>query len=133
MSERKGRQALPVILDRLHDTYPNARYELDWDTPLELLVATILAAQCTDERVNQVTRTLFKKYPDARAYEFGVSGVAPPPPAPPGPTAQLSFVVPDAAPGEFLTRLRVDGVESRLINRDVTPPVFDDTRKVTVT
>src|SRR3954462_10402387 len=68
MSERKGRQALPVILDRLHDNYPNARYELDWDNPLELLVATILAAQCTDERVNQVTRTLFKKYPDARSY-----------------------------------------------------------------
>src|SRR5262245_60273228 len=52
MSQSKGRQALPVILDRLHDNYPNARYELDWKTPLELLVATILAAQCTDERVN---------------------------------------------------------------------------------
>ncbi len=64
----KGRTALPVILERLHERFPGARYELLWDTPLDLLVATILAAQCTDERVNQVTRTLFKKYPDVRAY-----------------------------------------------------------------
>src|SRR5262249_51937488 len=42
--------------------------ELDWSTPLQLLVATILAAQCTDERVNRVTPALFAKYPDARAY-----------------------------------------------------------------
>src|SRR5215211_138554 len=68
MAESKGRQALPVILERLHDTYPDARYELEYDNPLQLLVATILAAQCTDERVNQVTRALFKKYPNARAY-----------------------------------------------------------------
>src|ERR1041385_6136755 len=68
MSANKGRTALPVILERLHQQYPDARYELEWETPLELLVATIHAAQCTDERVNQVTRTLFRKYPDARAY-----------------------------------------------------------------
>ncbi len=68
MPASKGRTALPVIIQRLHKKYPDARYELLWDTPLELLVATILAAQCTDERVNQVTRTLFKKYPDAAAY-----------------------------------------------------------------
>jgi uracil-DNA glycosylase len=68
MATTKGRKALPVILERLHEHYPDAKYELLWDTPLELLVATILAAQCTDERVNQVTRALFKKYPDARAY-----------------------------------------------------------------
>src|SRR6516165_9115256 len=68
MSTKKGRTALPVIVERLHRQYPNARYELEWETPLDLLVATILAAQCTDERVNQVTRTLFKKYPDAQAY-----------------------------------------------------------------
>lgn len=64
----QGRQALPVILDRLHETYPGAKYELNWDDPVQLLVATILAAQCTDERVNQVTRALFRKYPDARAF-----------------------------------------------------------------
>src|SRR5262249_44046234 len=57
-----------TILQKLREKHPNARYELDWSTPLELLVATILAAQCTDERVNKVTATLFRKYPDARAY-----------------------------------------------------------------
>src|SRR5688500_13980677 len=68
MPESKGRRALPVIIERLHAAYPNAKYELDYDNPLQLLVATILAAQCTDERVNEVTRDLFRKYPDARAY-----------------------------------------------------------------
>src|SRR5437762_50716 len=68
MPANKGKRALPVIVERLHRQYPNARYELEWETPLDLLVATILAAQCTDERVNQVTRSLFKKYPDAQSY-----------------------------------------------------------------
>lgn len=61
-------QIVPVLLERLREAHPGARYELDWTTPLELLVATLLAAQCTDERVNRVTATLFKKYPDAQAY-----------------------------------------------------------------
>ncbi|HWU38418.1 MAG TPA: hypothetical protein VN203_12295, partial [Candidatus Acidoferrum sp.] len=56
------------ILDILAKTYPDARIELNFSTPLELLVATILSAQCTDARVNQVTPFLFKKYPSARAY-----------------------------------------------------------------
>ncbi|APR75328.1 Uracil-DNA glycosylase, family 1 [Minicystis rosea] len=64
-------QSIPVILDRLRRKHPNARYELDWQTPLELLVATILAAQCTDERVNRVTATLFKTYRTARDYADG--------------------------------------------------------------
>src|SRR5438874_9110640 len=51
-----------VILPILKKTYPNAKCSLDHSTPLELLVATILSAQCTDDRVNIVTRTLFKKY-----------------------------------------------------------------------
>lgn len=59
---------IETILSQLQQVYPNATYELDWETPLELLVATILAAQCTDERVNQVTKTLFPKYPNAAAY-----------------------------------------------------------------
>lgn len=59
---------LPTILRRLREMHPEARYELDWETPLQLLVATILAAQCTDVRVNAVTKTLFPKYPDARAF-----------------------------------------------------------------
>jgi endonuclease III len=57
-----------TLLERLEAKYPDARYELDWTTPLELLVATILAAQCTDVRVNKVTKTLFPKYRTARDY-----------------------------------------------------------------
>jgi endonuclease-3 len=57
-----------TLIERLEQKYPNARYELDWTTPLELLVATILAAQCTDVRVNKVTKTLFPKYRTARDY-----------------------------------------------------------------
>ena len=68
MSNAKVIKALPTIFERLRVKHPNARYELDWESPLQLLVATILAAQCTDERVNQVTPGLFAKYPDANAY-----------------------------------------------------------------
>jgi len=56
------------IVRTLGDTYPDARCELDFTTPLELLVATILSAQCTDKRVNLVTPALFKKYPTAAAF-----------------------------------------------------------------
>ncbi|WP_437629639.1 endonuclease III [Sorangium sp. So ce854] len=63
-----ARDLIPLVLQHLREAYPDARYELDWETPLDLLVATILAAQCTDERVNRVTATLFKKYPTAQAY-----------------------------------------------------------------
>jgi endonuclease III len=52
----------------LAEVYPDARCELDFSTPLELSVATILSAQSTDKGVNQVTPTLFRKYPDAVAY-----------------------------------------------------------------
>ncbi|MBZ5714259.1 endonuclease III [Nannocystis pusilla] len=62
------RPDIDVLLDRLRQSYPHARYELDWDTPVHMLVATILAAQCTDERVNAVTKTLFPRYPDAQAF-----------------------------------------------------------------
>jgi endonuclease III len=48
--------------------YPLAKCELDFETPLQLLIATILSAQCTDERVNLVTKGLFAKYPDVAAY-----------------------------------------------------------------
>ncbi len=57
-----------TILQRLAETFPQARLELDFESPLQLLVATILAAQCTDVRVNQVTRTLFEKYRKAQDY-----------------------------------------------------------------
>lgn len=55
------------ILAKLATQHPNADTELNFTSPYELLVATILSAQCTDERVNQVTPALFKRYPDARA------------------------------------------------------------------
>jgi endonuclease III len=56
------------IIERLKRAYPDAKIALRFDTPLELLVATILSAQCTDERVNAVTETLFKRYPSAKSY-----------------------------------------------------------------
>ncbi len=56
------------VLDILEKTYPDARIALNFSNPLELLVATVLSAQCTDVRVNQVTPHLFRKYPSARAY-----------------------------------------------------------------
>ncbi len=56
------------IIAILRREYPDAKCSLDYSNPLELLVATILAAQCTDERVNIVTKTLFRKYPVLRDY-----------------------------------------------------------------
>ncbi|MFM7376167.1 MAG: endonuclease III domain-containing protein, partial [Chthoniobacterales bacterium] len=55
------------ILRILRRTYPDAHCELVHRNPFELLVATILSAQCTDVRVNMVTPALFKKYPNARS------------------------------------------------------------------
>ena len=60
--------SLGKILERLARAYPDAGCELHFTTPLELLVATILSAQCTDARVNLVTPLLFKKYRSAQAY-----------------------------------------------------------------
>jgi endonuclease III len=50
------------IIEGLRNTYPDAHCELDFQTPFQLIIATILSAQCTDKRVNIVTRDLFKKY-----------------------------------------------------------------------
>jgi endonuclease III len=55
-----------AILTKLERQHPNADTELDYRNAYELLVATILSAQCTDERVNQVTPALFARYPDAK-------------------------------------------------------------------
>jgi endonuclease III len=54
------------ILELLDRAYPDAKIALEFRTPFQLLVATILSAQCTDERVNMVTPALFRKYPTAR-------------------------------------------------------------------
>jgi len=56
------------VVRRLRTAYPDAHCELEFRTPLELLVATILSAQCTDKRVNLVTRSLFRKYRTAADY-----------------------------------------------------------------
>ena len=50
------------VYDILEETFPDARAELNYTTPYELLVATILSAQCTDVRVNKVTKVLFENY-----------------------------------------------------------------------
>lgn len=55
------------ILIRLKRLYPDAKCTLNYETPVQLLVATILSAQCTDERVNKVTPALFSRFPDAPA------------------------------------------------------------------
>jgi endonuclease-3 len=65
--ERRNR-VTQFILPILKREYPDARCSLDHKTPLQLIVATILSAQCTDERVNIVTKDLFKKYKSARDY-----------------------------------------------------------------
>ncbi len=57
-----------MILKRLAESYPSAKCSLHHRHPHELLIATILSAQCTDKRVNQVTPGLFKKYPTAKAF-----------------------------------------------------------------
>jgi len=56
------------VIRGLKKLYPDADCALAHSNPLELLVATILSAQCTDDRVNQVTPALFREYPDAKAY-----------------------------------------------------------------
>jgi endonuclease-3 len=59
-----------AILAKLDEAYPNATCELKHENAFQLLIATILSAQCTDVRVNQVTETLFKKYPDPKAFAY---------------------------------------------------------------
>jgi endonuclease-3 len=59
----KKQRALEILI-RLKRLYPDARCSLDYKTPFQLLVATILSAQCTDERVNMVTPELFRRFPD---------------------------------------------------------------------
>ena len=65
-SSAKKQRALEILV-RLKRLYPEAPCTLDYQTPVQLMVATILAAQCTDERVNTVTPALFRRFPDAAA------------------------------------------------------------------
>lgn len=66
LPRRRGRAAR--LAPRLAELYPGLEISLGWDSPLELLVATILSAQCTDERVNQVTPELFRRYRTVAEY-----------------------------------------------------------------
>ncbi|HEY1423689.1 MAG TPA: endonuclease III [Candidatus Acidoferrum sp.] len=59
-----------AILAKLDEAYPNAVCELIHENPLQLVISTILSAQCTDVRVNQVTAKLYKKYRDAKAFAY---------------------------------------------------------------
>ncbi|MEK6255204.1 MAG: endonuclease III [Gemmatimonadales bacterium] len=67
-SLKKRRDRAAALQPILAERYPDLTVSLDWGTPLELLVATILSAQCTDERVNRVTPALFQRYPDVEAF-----------------------------------------------------------------
>jgi endonuclease-3 len=70
----KTRPVAKRILDALERHHPNPDTELHYRTPFELLVATILSAQSSDERVNMVTPALFARYPDARATAAATTG-----------------------------------------------------------
>ena len=61
---RVGRERLKKILAIIGDMYPEARGELEWETPFQLLIAVILSAQTTDKAVNKVTPNLWKHYPE---------------------------------------------------------------------
>jgi endonuclease-3 len=63
-------QRVAAILAKLDEAYPDANCALNHQNPFQLLIATILSAQCTDVRVNQVTETLFKKYRDPKAFAY---------------------------------------------------------------
>jgi len=75
-ADKTGRAAgtdpkrVAAILAKLEEAYPDATCELRHENPFQLLVSTILSAQCTDVRVNQVAETLYKKYPDAKAFAY---------------------------------------------------------------
>ena len=70
LSDHPERPPAPIgeVISRLKEEYPDARTELDWENPLQLLVATMLSAQSTDVRVNEVTKRLFEKYRTAEDY-----------------------------------------------------------------
>ncbi|MGA3192144.1 MAG: endonuclease III [Candidatus Bathyarchaeia archaeon] len=67
-TEKENRSRVLRIIGVLEKEFPDAKIALNYTSPLELLVATILSAQCTDERVNIVTESLFKKYRKAEDY-----------------------------------------------------------------
>lgn len=67
-SKKARRERAAEILARLRREFPQTRIALDFQNPLQLLMATVLAAQCTDQKVNEVTPPLFRRYPTARDF-----------------------------------------------------------------
>lgn len=67
-STNQKQERVKKIISILNKEFPDSKCSLHYSKPLELLVATILSAQCTDERVNKITQDLFKKYPSAKHY-----------------------------------------------------------------
>ncbi len=67
-SKKNKQQRMLSIIDTLKRLYPDSKCSLNYDSPFQLLVATVLSAQCTDERVNKVTKVLFQKYPEANDF-----------------------------------------------------------------
>jgi endonuclease-3 len=67
-ADRETRNKAKALYRGLCKTYPEIYCELNFQNPLQLVIATVLSAQCTDKRVNQVTAKLFKKYKNVRAY-----------------------------------------------------------------
>jgi len=67
MPTKKQERAIDIVV-RLKQMYPKAKCSLDFTTPFELLIATMLSAQSTDQRVNIVTKSLFRKYPDPKSF-----------------------------------------------------------------
>ena len=66
LKDKKDR--ISKIISILKNEYPNSKCSLNFKSPFQLLVSTILSAQCTDERVNKVTKVIFSKYPDAKSF-----------------------------------------------------------------
>ena len=65
---KSAAERITEIIEVLERTYPQSRTALDYRTPLQILIATILSAQCTDARVNMITPSLFQKYPSVREF-----------------------------------------------------------------
>lgn len=67
-SKKNKKLRVKSIINLFQNYYPHVRCELIYENPFQLLIATILSAQCTDKRVNKVTPSLFKKYPSPKAF-----------------------------------------------------------------
>lgn len=74
MVDSERRERAMRMMERLEKAYPDAKVALDFSNPLEMLVATVLSAQCTDKLVNQVTAVLFKRYLTAADYAEAPEG-----------------------------------------------------------